>query len=395
MEIKKENPISQWMVLLCICLFPCGAYFVYDSPAALQRYFKPGLEITNSEYMSYYTWYSAPNIVMCIVGGILVDNVFGRRLGAVIFCGCVFLGQLLFAFGISNKYQYVAKIGRTVTGMGVESIAVASKCFITWWYTGTKLYSFAFGICIAFWRVSSSVSLMTMVPYYNENNGITPSDGIIEQFATCIECSVADEGFIKKPENKDRKLYDDIMVFGEDNEYNHDQTYYCYDKNTIESCQMTTEESINFWNEGDKSQACPEFNDATQEFLDKSKLIEYNCFNPTSFTFNQENCNCLDPEYIPVNKWVWADDMYAEHNKSLDANKFNDIDTLRDPSYWLSYFGDYLYGEEFTARQEYFNALNNLKCAKWQNVPANFSRYSKPEGTDGWSVQSFVKVIHI
>lgn len=160
-----------------------------DAPAALQRYFKPGLKLTSTEYMSYYIWQTAPNIVMCILGGIMVDDVLGRRLGAITFCGFVFLGQLMFAFGVSKQYEYIAKLGRTISGIGGESIAVATKCFLTWWYQGTPFFSFAFGICIAFWRVSSSVSLMAMVSYYNGHNAVTPIDGISPQFVACTGCS--------------------------------------------------------------------------------------------------------------------------------------------------------------------------------------------------------------
>ena len=44
---------------------------------------------------------------MCLINGIIIDNILGRRLGAIVFCGVVFLGQLLFAYGVSKNYRYL------------------------------------------------------------------------------------------------------------------------------------------------------------------------------------------------------------------------------------------------------------------------------------------------
>ena len=44
--------------------------------------------------MSFYSWYSWPNVVLSLFGGFLMDRVFGIRLGAVIFACFVFAGQV-------------------------------------------------------------------------------------------------------------------------------------------------------------------------------------------------------------------------------------------------------------------------------------------------------------
>ena len=395
MHVDKKNTVSQWIVLFCICLFPCGAYFVFDAPAALQRYFQAGLEITATEYMDYYVWYSMPNIVMCIFAGILVDNVFGRRLGAAVFCAVVFVGQTMFATGIAwstnNKnWTYLAKLGRTVVGTGVESIAVCSKSYLGWWYKGTPMMSFAFGVCIAFWRVSSSFSLMFFQPYYNEHNTVIPRDGIIEEFRTCKNCLPNDQSD-KKPEEMIN-----VEVFPEDT-YSKSTTYYCYDKNTIDSCQMQSLKQIDFWNQNNFLEACPKFDQQTEQFLASSHLISKKCFDPNEFVFDQEKCNCLDPEYYPVeNTWKWADSLYhgysSSDSKLIDEYPQEVYDSLQDPFYWIpSAFGEYLSGDLLDKKIELFRHLNKLECDANQDleIPLDLERYASTEN-DTWSVKTFV-----
>lgn len=52
------------------------------------------MKVSTSEYMTLYSWYSWPNVVLCFFGGFLIDRVFGIRLGAIIFAALVTVGQV-------------------------------------------------------------------------------------------------------------------------------------------------------------------------------------------------------------------------------------------------------------------------------------------------------------
>lgn len=55
-------------------LFFSGSYFCYDNPAALQDNFMQDLKLTTSQFVYLYSWYSWPSVVLCIVGGFLMDR---------------------------------------------------------------------------------------------------------------------------------------------------------------------------------------------------------------------------------------------------------------------------------------------------------------------------------
>jgi len=54
--------------------------------------------------ISRYSW---PNVVLCFFGGYLLDRVFGIRLGSILFCLLILVGQLIFALGNIAAAQHV------------------------------------------------------------------------------------------------------------------------------------------------------------------------------------------------------------------------------------------------------------------------------------------------
>jgi len=72
-----------------------GNYYIYDNPAALQDIMMSKLKISTGQFTMFYSLYSWPNVILCFIGGFLIDRVFGVRWGAIIFGGIVTVGQVI------------------------------------------------------------------------------------------------------------------------------------------------------------------------------------------------------------------------------------------------------------------------------------------------------------
>ena len=81
------------IALILMCLLGFGSYFCFDNPGALQKEIKDAMGISTYQFSQLYAWYSWPNVVLPIVGGYLMDSVFGIRLGTVIFASFIILGK--------------------------------------------------------------------------------------------------------------------------------------------------------------------------------------------------------------------------------------------------------------------------------------------------------------
>ncbi|XP_055868453.1 major facilitator superfamily domain-containing protein 1-like [Biomphalaria glabrata] len=153
-------------VLVLICFLSFGSYFCYDNPAALQDTMIRELDISEGQFMAFYSFYSWPNVVLCMFGGYLIDRLFGVRLGAIIFGLFVTVGQVIFALGsLFNLYALMC-VGRFVFGIGGESLAVAQNTYAVKWFQGKEL-NMVFGLQLSFSRVGSTVNMNVMQPLYN------------------------------------------------------------------------------------------------------------------------------------------------------------------------------------------------------------------------------------
>uniref|UniRef100_H0VT06 Lysosomal dipeptide transporter MFSD1 n=1 Tax=Cavia porcellus TaxID=10141 RepID=H0VT06_CAVPO len=145
------------LVLLLMCLLGFGSYFCYDNPAALQTQIQRDMQVNTTKFMLLYAWYSWPNVVLCFLGGFLIDRVFGIRWGTIIFTCFVCIGQVVFALGGIFNAFWLMEVGRFVFGIGGESLAVAQNTYAVSWFKGKEL-NLVFGLQLSMARIVSMVT---------------------------------------------------------------------------------------------------------------------------------------------------------------------------------------------------------------------------------------------
>ena len=60
-----------------------------------QQETKDAMGINTYQFSLLYAWYSWPNVILPLVGGYMMDSVFGIRLGTIIFAGFIILGKFI------------------------------------------------------------------------------------------------------------------------------------------------------------------------------------------------------------------------------------------------------------------------------------------------------------
>uniref|UniRef100_A0A673WZ59 Lysosomal dipeptide transporter MFSD1 n=1 Tax=Salmo trutta TaxID=8032 RepID=A0A673WZ59_SALTR len=163
-------------VLLFMCFLGFGSYFCYDNPAALQTQVIQDMKLNTSMFMQLYAWYSWPNVVLCFLGGFLLDRVFGIRLGTIIFALFVCVGQVIVAVGALLDLFWLMEIGRFVFGIGGESLAVAQNTYAVNWFNGKEL-NLVFGLQLSMARLGSTVNMNIMGSVYNRVADLVGSTG--------------------------------------------------------------------------------------------------------------------------------------------------------------------------------------------------------------------------
>jgi MFS family permease len=107
-----------------------------------------------------YSVYSYPNVILPLLGGFLADR-FGLVMANTIYAGLVMSGQALFAVGLSltavRASWGVMLTGRTVFGLGGESLSVTMSALVARWFSGREL-ALALGTNLAVARLGSVVN---------------------------------------------------------------------------------------------------------------------------------------------------------------------------------------------------------------------------------------------
>lgn len=112
-----------------------------------------------------YSIYSWPNVVLCFIGGFLIDRVFGIRFGTIIYLFILIIGQFIFAFGGILGTFWLMIVGRFIFGIGAESLAVAQNNYAVLWFKGKEL-NMVFGLQLSIARLGSTVNFWVMGPIY-------------------------------------------------------------------------------------------------------------------------------------------------------------------------------------------------------------------------------------
>uniref|UniRef100_A0A8C9W5M0 Lysosomal dipeptide transporter MFSD1 n=1 Tax=Scleropages formosus TaxID=113540 RepID=A0A8C9W5M0_SCLFO len=137
------------------------------------------MDLNTSSFMQLYAWYSWPNVVLCFLGGFLLDRL-------------LFLFKVIFAAGALFNAFWLMILGRFVFGIGGESLAVAQNTYAVNWFKGKGL-NLVFGLQLSMARLGSTVNMNVMGLVYENIRGLRDGTGyttlgitLMIAAATCV-----------------------------------------------------------------------------------------------------------------------------------------------------------------------------------------------------------------
>ena len=151
-ETTRPEPsrLYRWMVLIFVSVAMGGNYYIYDSINPLERIFIDHLGFSATQFGWLNASYSVAAVLTLLIGGIVIDRI-GTKKAITAFATLCLLGALITA---SRGNAPTMIVGRTVLGLGAESMIVAVTTTLAKWFKGKEL-SFAFGINLTIARLAS------------------------------------------------------------------------------------------------------------------------------------------------------------------------------------------------------------------------------------------------
>jgi MFS family permease len=148
---RPQPPVSyRWAVLIFVSVAMGGNYYIYDSINPLERIFIDHLGFSATQFGWLNASYSVAAVATLLIGGIIIDRI-GTKKAMTAFAVLCLTGAALTAAKGSAPLMIA---GRTVLGLGAESMIVAATTVLAKWFRGKEL-SFAFGINLTIARLAS------------------------------------------------------------------------------------------------------------------------------------------------------------------------------------------------------------------------------------------------
>jgi len=148
---RPQPPVSyRWAVLIFVSVAMGGNYYIYDSINPLERIFIDHLGFSATQFGWLNASYSVAAVLTLLIGGIIIDRI-GTKKAMTAFALLCLTGAALTA---AEGKAPLMIAGRTVLGLGAESMIVAATTALAKWFRGKEL-SFAFGINLTIARLAS------------------------------------------------------------------------------------------------------------------------------------------------------------------------------------------------------------------------------------------------
>lgn len=182
---QKSTSAKRWVILILSCVMLLGSYYCFDTPSALKSQIHDymGDEDFETQFALMYTLYAAPNAIIPLFGGGLVDlvGVCPSLLACTILLN---LGQVIVAIGFTSRSWGLILFGRFVFALGGENLIVASSALLADWFIGAEL-AFAFGVNLSIARVGGVINNV-LSPYITANIGI-----VFAMWIGAVVCAVS------------------------------------------------------------------------------------------------------------------------------------------------------------------------------------------------------------
>jgi len=147
--VKYSLNSLRWFIMTFACLTCIGNYYCCNLPGSLQSALMDKLNLSVSQFNVIYIVCLAPNIVLPLLGGALINHL-GLGAAYKVFCALLVIGQGIMTYGALEANYYILLSGQVVYALGSDCVLVSMTAMISKWFMGKEL-SFALGMtwCIA------------------------------------------------------------------------------------------------------------------------------------------------------------------------------------------------------------------------------------------------------
>lgn len=169
-RIERDTKFYRFVLLFLSVIIVFSGYFQFDLPAITVNQILPRLNINMEQYSTIFVGYSISNTIVPLLSGPFFGK-FGKWRGVTVIAITITIGIVIVWLGIVSGNFPVVVIGRTVYGLGGESVFVGVDILVTKWFQGAEI-GFAYGLIQAAGQAGSFTALYAVPPLVKAWGGV-------------------------------------------------------------------------------------------------------------------------------------------------------------------------------------------------------------------------------
>ena len=135
----------RYSILVLVCLIEISLTFNDDMTDGLAKVLLEVMDIDTLTYEYLDGFGTIPNIVLCILGGYLIDRYFGIRYSLIAASIIGLIGEVIFCVGIFTSQYWSMVLGTTITFIAEEMLMMLLYIYQARWFRKKEL-TFALGL---------------------------------------------------------------------------------------------------------------------------------------------------------------------------------------------------------------------------------------------------------
>ena len=161
---RPTSPSFRFFILTLAMLIPFGPHLVKSCLSSLASYFlsSPTFPLTHTQFGSFQSALSLPNLFIPFLGGLLLD-LRGSPSGTLLFLAFTLIGHTLFTLACEANSYPSALVSRALFGLGQGSTVVAQGRIAAVYFRGHEMV-FAIAVCESLHNLSALIARLYVVP---------------------------------------------------------------------------------------------------------------------------------------------------------------------------------------------------------------------------------------
>ena len=162
----------RYIILILLCYIQGTTLYAIEKLGGIENTIIQVMRIDATQYNLLFSAYTWPNIILCLIGGIVIDRFLGLSRGLVLLTLLSLLGEIIFVVGAFVDSFVVMLIGRFILGSGAKLILVVIHAYQATWFLGKEI-SFAMSLGTSTCRLAGTIGLIVPQLIYDSFNFIS------------------------------------------------------------------------------------------------------------------------------------------------------------------------------------------------------------------------------